>query len=79
MPFEKKVFSLTAKSVMHSFFHLVIVCKSMTSWSVLEGSKQMEIGRRQICAVGWVLENFPMQLLKGDDGVGCRMRARIVV
>jgi hypothetical protein len=51
----------------------------MTSWSVLEGSKQMEIGRRQVCAAGWVLENFPMQLLKDVDGVGCRMRAHIVV
>jgi hypothetical protein len=64
---------------MYHFFHPVITCKSTTSQSVLEGSKQMEIGRRQVWAVGWVLKNFTIQLLKGVDGVGCHMRARIVV
>jgi hypothetical protein len=63
---------------MYHFFHPVM-CKSTTSQSVLEGSKQMEIGRRQVWAVGWVLENFTIQLLKGVDGVGYHMRARIVV
>jgi hypothetical protein len=64
--------------VTHRFFHPVIIWKS-TSQSVHEGLKQMETGRRQVWAVGWVLENFPIQLLKDVDGVGCRMRARIVV
>jgi hypothetical protein len=64
---------------MHRCFHLFVICKSMTSQKVLEGSRQVEIGRRQVWVVGWVLWNFSVQLLKGVDGVGCRMRARIVV
>jgi hypothetical protein len=35
----------------------------------------MEIGRSQVWAVGSVLENFSVQLLKVVDGVPCRMRA----
>jgi hypothetical protein len=34
---------LTGKPVMHCLLHLIISCKSMTSYSILEGSKQMEI------------------------------------
>ena len=34
---------LIAKPVMHRLFHLTISCKSPTTYSVLEGSKQMEI------------------------------------
>jgi hypothetical protein len=56
----KEVLWLIAKPVMHRLFHPVIICKSTTSQSVLEGSKQMETGRRQVWAVGWVLENFPI-------------------
>jgi hypothetical protein len=62
---------------MHRFSRLIIICKLTISQSIFEGSKQMEIGRCQ--AVGWVLEYFLIQLLKGVGGVGCRMRARIVV
>jgi hypothetical protein len=64
---------------MHRFFHLVIICKSTTSQSVLEGLKQMEIRRLQVWAVGCVFEYFLIQLLKGVDGVGFRMRVHIVV
>jgi hypothetical protein len=75
----KKALWLIAKLVMHHFFQPVNICKSTTSQSVLEVSKQMKIGKHQVWAVGWVLENFPIQLLKDVDGVGCCMRARIVV
>jgi hypothetical protein len=51
----KEVLWLIAKLVMHCFFQPVNICKSTTSQSVLEGSKQMEIGRHQVWAVGWVL------------------------
>jgi len=70
---------LTAKPVMHRLFHLIISCKSTTSYSILEGSKQMEIWRGQVWAVGRVLENFPFQLPNGVDGEVCCMRACIVV
>jgi hypothetical protein len=61
---------------MHRFFHLVIICKSITSQSVLEESKH---GNWKAPGLGWVLENFPIQLLKGVGGVGCRMRTHIVI
>jgi hypothetical protein len=39
----------------------------------------MEIERHQVWDVGWVLKNFPIQLLKSVVGVGCRMSMRTVV
>jgi hypothetical protein len=39
----------------------------------------MEIERHQVWDVGWVLKKFSIQLLKGVDGVSCRMSMCTVV
>lgn len=64
-------FSLVTKSLMHSFFHLVVICNLKT--------KRMEIGRGQVWAVGRVLQNFPIQFLSVVDGEVSRMGACLVV
>jgi hypothetical protein len=62
---KKEGFSLVTKSLMHRFFHLLVICKLTT--------KRMEIGGGQVWAVGRVLKN-----LIGVDGEVCRMRACLV-
>jgi hypothetical protein len=42
---RKKLFGLSAKLVMHRFFHNVIICKSMTSESSLWKFKQIRGAR----------------------------------
>jgi len=66
-------------AVMHHFFHLIIFHKSTVSYSVVEASKLMEIGRSQVWAEGRVLENLPVQFLNGAGGEVRCMRACFVV
>jgi hypothetical protein len=76
---HKKLFVLTAKPVMHLLLHLVTICKSTTSDSSLQSSKQMEIRRCKTWIPYWVVKSFKFQLPEVSPSTGSSMRWSIVV
>ena len=75
--FQNKGFLLCAKKVMYCR-HLIIWTSS-NSHCLLQGSRQVVIGRSQVWNAGWVVKKCPVPYLKDGCCMGSSLRACIVM